>query len=378
MPVGDKVFVNGRAVVHKDSAGQSIAFPDVCLCPPTPPAGPIPTPLPNTVMAADMDGGARTVLTEGNPTGKQSSFFKKSTGNEVSQPTGGGVVTHGVQGMAYFQSFSPDVMFEGEPVVRHLDLLTHNHIAQAPGNTPPVPWLSMQDLPAMPPPELRRSDSDGPGLKLKVRTVTGVVAEDPDPVDITEPGADAKPTKLGGGKFEHSKPKGLVLAMFHELRRAFWTKRTAAPGEPFEAAVLAFGFPDGAKGKFEIRHAAAAQAAPPLTTLDLSLSEGRARAEWKYEQALGQSPRATLVFCARVDEKVAWSGPLRIEPYPLADVRGVKQALRALGYDAGPPDASEGGPLEGALKKYQADRGLKETGKLDPETRATLAASAGR
>ena len=37
--MGDTVFVNGRAVVHKDSAGKSIAFPDVCLCPPGPPAG---------------------------------------------------------------------------------------------------------------------------------------------------------------------------------------------------------------------------------------------------------------------------------------------------------------------------------------------------
>jgi len=94
--MGDSVFINGRAAVHKGSAGKSIAFPDVCLCPPSPPAGPIPTPLPNAVQAADLDGGAKSVLIEGNPNGKQSSFFKKSTGNEVSRPTGGGVITHGV------------------------------------------------------------------------------------------------------------------------------------------------------------------------------------------------------------------------------------------------------------------------------------------
>ena len=180
-------------------------------------------------------------------------------------------------------------------------------MAQAPGNTPPVPWLSMQDLPAMPPPEMRRSSSDGPGLKLKVRTVTGVVAEDPDPVDIAEAGTDPKPTKLGGGNYEHAKPKGLVLATFHELRRAFWTKSAAAAGEPVEVAVLSSGFPDGAKGTFEIRHAGMAEDAPPLATLDLALSDGNARAEWTYEQPLGGSPRATLVFVARVDEKRAWS-----------------------------------------------------------------------
>ena len=31
--MADKVFANGRAAIHKASAGKSIAFPDVCLCP---------------------------------------------------------------------------------------------------------------------------------------------------------------------------------------------------------------------------------------------------------------------------------------------------------------------------------------------------------
>jgi len=149
--MGDSVFINGRAAVHKGSTGKSIAFPDVCLCPPSPPAGPIPTPLPNTVQAADLDGGAKSVLIEGNPSGKQSSFFKKSTGNEVSRPTGGGVITHGVQGKAYFQTFSMNVMFEGEPAVRHMDLLTHNHLGPQPGNTPPMPWLATMKIPPVAP-----------------------------------------------------------------------------------------------------------------------------------------------------------------------------------------------------------------------------------
>jgi Domain of unknown function (DUF4150) len=148
--MGDTVFVNGRAVVHKSSSGKSIAFPDVCLCPPTPPAGPVPTPLPNNVQAMDLDGGASSVVVEGNPMGKKSSFFAKSTGNEVAQSTGGGVISHVVQGKAYFQSYSMDVLIEGEETVRHLDLLTHNHAAQ-PGNTPPVPWLSTMSPPAVAP-----------------------------------------------------------------------------------------------------------------------------------------------------------------------------------------------------------------------------------
>jgi hypothetical protein len=146
--MGDTVFVNGRAAVHAGSAGKSIAFPDVCLCPPTPPAGPIPTPLPNNVKAADMDAGASSVTVEGNPMGKKSSSFKMSSGNEAAQPTGGGVVTHVVQGKAHFSTFAMNVMVEGEPAVRHLDLLTHNHAGPQPGNTPPAPWLSTMTGPS--------------------------------------------------------------------------------------------------------------------------------------------------------------------------------------------------------------------------------------
>jgi hypothetical protein len=377
--VGDTVFINGRAVVHKGSAGKSIAFPDVCLCPPTPPAGPIPTPLPNTVQAADLSGGASSVVTEGNPIGKQSSFFAKSTGNEVSQPTGGGVVTAAVQGKAYFQSSSPDVMIEGEPAVRHLDLLTHNHMGQAPGNTPPVPWLSTQNLPAMPPPPLRRSDNDGPGIKLTMTTTTGEAVEDSSPVDISEAGGAHKPTKIGQGKYENKKPKGVVQAVFRELRKAFWTKSSVAAGESVELAVLSSGFPDGTSGRFEVRTAGTSEADPPLAKVDFSISDNRARATWKYDQPVGGPATATVTFLAIIDDKWAQSGPLYLRPYPLSDVRGVKQLLRAIGYDAGPIDESEGGPLESALRKFQTDyEPLDKSGKLDARTRATLQSIAAR
>jgi hypothetical protein len=140
--MGDTVFINGRAAVHKGSAGKAIAFPDVCLCPPGPPSGPVPVPLTNTVQAKDLAGGASTVSIEGNPIGHSDSYFATSTGDEVAQSTGGGVVTHVVQGKAYFQTFSDNVLIEGKPAVRHGDLLTHNHMARMPGNTPPSVWMS--------------------------------------------------------------------------------------------------------------------------------------------------------------------------------------------------------------------------------------------
>ena len=164
--MGDTVFVNGKSAVHAGSAGQSIAFPDVNLCPPTPPAGPIPTPLPNMIQAADMQGGGSSVLIEGNPMGKKSSFIAKSTGNEAAQSTGGGVVSHVVQGKAYFTSYSMDVTVEGEEAPRHLDMLTHNHAAQSPPNAAMGTFLAMMNPAVMPP-----ADDQKPERKDDQRTV---------------------------------------------------------------------------------------------------------------------------------------------------------------------------------------------------------------
>ena len=137
-----KVYINGREAVHKGCGGRAIAFPDVCLCPPGPPAGPVPVPLTNTVQAKDLVNGAMTVLFEGNPAGHRDSYFDSSTGNEVSRSTGGGIVSHAVQGKAYFASWSPNVFIEGKPAVRHGDLLTQNHLGKLPANTPPSVWMS--------------------------------------------------------------------------------------------------------------------------------------------------------------------------------------------------------------------------------------------
>ncbi len=146
--MGAPVFINGRAAIYKGCAGQAVAFPDVCLCPPGPPAGPIPVPLPNTVVAADLAGCAATVTIHDERVAHLKSFFAKSTGNEMSRSTGGGVVSHATQGMAFFQTGSPDVEIEGYPAVRHGDLITHNHLAQVPANTPPTPWMSTMDVSA--------------------------------------------------------------------------------------------------------------------------------------------------------------------------------------------------------------------------------------
>jgi hypothetical protein len=140
--MGDTVYANKFSVLNPGSSGKSMAaFPDTCLCPPPSPTGPIPTPLPNNAMASDVTECASSVLIEGKETATKKSYISRSVGNEVSKPTGGGIVTHAVQGKAYFASYSMDVLAENEPVVRHLDLATHNHASQS-SNTPPWPTVA--------------------------------------------------------------------------------------------------------------------------------------------------------------------------------------------------------------------------------------------
>ena len=124
------VFANGREVsAEKDMNASLGAMPDVCLSPPTPPAGPVPLPYPNFSRASDTDEGARSVKVGGAQVGiKDSSNYKKSNGDEAATKTlGMGVMSHQIQNTCYFAAWSFDVKFEGENAVRHLDLTTHNN-----------------------------------------------------------------------------------------------------------------------------------------------------------------------------------------------------------------------------------------------------------
>jgi len=243
--MADNVFINSRAAVHSGSAGKSIAFPDVCLCPPPPPSGPIPTPLPNTAQAMDLQGGATTVTIEGNPVGHAKSFIAKSTGNEVATSTGGGVVTHMVQGMAYFQTFSMDVFIESQPAVRHMDLVTHNHMAMMPGNTPPAPWMSaMMAGPGAAPKEAskeEKSKSKGKDfLKLQIQDEDGV----PLPyiqISLKHSQGTLSSRTLTAGTVEiRQLPQGTVEVSLPGYDAGGWSKATA-------------GAPVGKKATYKVR-----------------------------------------------------------------------------------------------------------------------------
>ena len=127
------VGVNFLSVVHADSSGTTIAFPDVCKTPS--PGGPIPIPYPNIAKSSDTASGTSKVKCDGNPVCVKDSNFSTSTGDEAGS-AGGGVVSNKIKGKAEFVMFSMDVKFEGKNVCRAFDIMLHND-----KNTPPVPVL---------------------------------------------------------------------------------------------------------------------------------------------------------------------------------------------------------------------------------------------
>jgi hypothetical protein len=135
----DQVYANGREISCKAGDGKSIsAFPDVCFSPPTPPPSGVPIPYPNSGYDSDTTEGSKTVMISGQEVMlRDKSYYKRSTGDEAATPgLKKGVITGKIQGKVYFASWSMDVMIEGENVVRHMDLTTHNHGSNPP-NTPP-------------------------------------------------------------------------------------------------------------------------------------------------------------------------------------------------------------------------------------------------
>ena len=134
------VYAGKWEIAAKNGMNKSIArFPDVCLSPPSPPAGPIPIPYPNTSFSNKLESGSSTVKIGGQPVAlAQKSYYKMPVlGNEAATRTfGAAIITHQITGKTYFQAWCMDVMFEGKNVCRHFDITTSNHASYV-GSTPP-------------------------------------------------------------------------------------------------------------------------------------------------------------------------------------------------------------------------------------------------
>lgn len=134
------VFANGLEISGKAVSAKTIAaFPDVCMTPPENPATPpgVPVPYPNFAMAGDTEKGTGKVKIKGKTVNlKNKSDMSKTSGDEAGCAAKKGVVSSKNTGKSYFNSWSNNVKFEGEAVVRMSDLTTNNHASPV-GNAPP-------------------------------------------------------------------------------------------------------------------------------------------------------------------------------------------------------------------------------------------------
>lgn len=136
-----EVYANRWAIAGKAGMNKSISrFPDVCLSPPSPPAGPIPVPYPDTSFSSDLKEGSQTVKLGGKPAAlAQQSYYQPSVlGDEAATRTFGmNILSHTITGKTYFRAWSMDVKIEGKNVCRHFDITTSNHACD-PTTTAPV------------------------------------------------------------------------------------------------------------------------------------------------------------------------------------------------------------------------------------------------
>ncbi len=126
-----KVYVESLEIACKASSGKAVLPPaDVCLSPPSPPAGPAPIPYPNIAEAKNTQAGSKDVKVHGQPAVlRNRSYFNNSKGNQAATRTlGMGVVSHTIEGRTHFSSWSDKVLIEGQNATRHFDLTSHNDV----------------------------------------------------------------------------------------------------------------------------------------------------------------------------------------------------------------------------------------------------------
>lgn len=117
------VGVNYLSVVHAGSDGVAVGFPDTCDTP-TGTGVDAPIPYPNIAQSSDLDDGTGDVQCDGEDCCVESSNFDASNGDEAG--VSGGVISGDTSELAEPTNYAQDVKFEGDGVVRALDVFTQN------------------------------------------------------------------------------------------------------------------------------------------------------------------------------------------------------------------------------------------------------------
>jgi hypothetical protein len=144
--MANEVYANGREISCKSGDGKVIAtFPDVCFTPPENPATPPGMPVPYLIssFSSETTEGTKNVKINGKEVMLRNiSYYSKCIGDESGVAAKKGMITSSNVSKTLFKSWSMDVKFEGQNVVRHLDLTTSNHRSD-PGNAS-IPWTNVE------------------------------------------------------------------------------------------------------------------------------------------------------------------------------------------------------------------------------------------
>ena len=90
-----------------------------------------------------------------------------------------------------------------------------------------------------------------------------------------------------------------------------------------------------------------------------------------------QTPSGTVVDKQHGDSNEVQPAPKKIRLTPEV-VRAAQQSLNAKGYKSGAPDGKMGPVTHAAIRKYQQDKGIEETGTLDESTLTHLNVGGGK
>jgi RHS repeat-associated protein len=127
----------GKDIATTGSGHTCVAAPQVSNCPPTPPAGPIPTPLPTTGSSNNASGAEGATTVAGKPVVVEGcATTVDKPGNQQCQVTGGDLVTHACTatgGYHQIKSGSSSTLVDGKGVARTGDTIAMNTIAQKGG-----------------------------------------------------------------------------------------------------------------------------------------------------------------------------------------------------------------------------------------------------
>jgi len=194
-------------------------------------------------------------------------------------------------------------------------------------------------------------------LHVRVETDCGSVVEDREGLRLVHPDARIEMVPTPRGQYRrHGIAVGNFQGHLHEVR-ASWNLAHAFLDDDVELCARVFGPSDGDSVSFEIRHADADPLTPPLASLSAVVTDGVARARYRFAAKMSVACEGPFQFTASLSsgKRFGSSPPLFVSARPIDDLRGIQHRLMRSGYEPGAPSTVATPSLVEALRAFQRD-----------------------